>query len=115
MDCHNCHLTTLTGRREFLKAASLLAGSTACCALATPRCQAAADETTKPGVDPADALTIRGHHLFDMLAALGTGKSSHKTLGPVAQKIRANPKIPIKVVVGVDDICGPCQWWDHQK
>ena len=60
-------------------------------------------------------LTIRGHHLFDMLSALGTGESSHKTLGPAALKIRANPKTPIKVVIGVDDICAPCEWWDHDK
>jgi len=52
---------------------------------------------------------------FDMLDALGTGKSSHKTLGPVAQKIRANPRVPIKVVIGADDICAPCEWWDHEK
>jgi hypothetical protein len=50
-----------------------------------------------------------------MLDALGTGKSSHKTLGPVAQKIRANPKRPIKIVIGVDDICAPCEHWDHAK
>ena len=62
-----------------------------------------------------NGITIRGHHLFDMLEALGTGKSSHKTLGPVAQKVRANPKTPIKVVIGVDDICAPCEWWDHDK
>jgi hypothetical protein len=60
-------------------------------------------------------LTIRGHHLFDMLDALGTGKSSHKTLGPVAVKVRANPKTPIKIVIGVDDICAPCEWWDHDQ
>jgi hypothetical protein len=60
-------------------------------------------------------ITIRGHHLFDMLDALGTGKSTHKTLGPVVQKIRASPKTPIKVVIGVDDICNPCEWWDHEK
>jgi hypothetical protein len=50
-----------------------------------------------------------------MLDALGTGKSSHKTLGPVAQKIRVNPKVEIKLVIGVDDICSPCEWWDHEK
>jgi hypothetical protein len=65
--------------------------------------------------EPPQPVVIRGHHLFDMLDALGTGKSSHKTLGPVAQKIRANPKAPIKVVVGVDDICAPCEWWDRAK
>ncbi|MCK5802640.1 MAG: DUF1284 domain-containing protein [Lentisphaeria bacterium] len=58
-------------------------------------------------------LTIRGHHLFDMLGPLATGESNHKTLGPVALGIRANPKTPIKVVIGVDDICAPCEWWDH--
>ena len=61
------------------------------------------------------AITIRGHHLFDMLDALGTGKSTHKTLGPVAEKIRANATVAIKVVVGVDDICAPCEWWDRAK
>ncbi len=60
-------------------------------------------------------LVIRGHHLFDMLDAIGTGKSSHKTLGPVAEKIRTDPSILIKVVIGVDDICSPCEWWDHDK
>jgi len=62
-----------------------------------------------------ETLTIRGHHLFDMLGALATGESKHKTLGPAAQKIRTNPQVPIKVVVGVDDICSPCEWWDHDK
>jgi len=62
-----------------------------------------------------EALTIRGHHLFDMLGALAAGESKHKTLGPVAMQIRANPKVPIKVVIGVDDICAPCEWWDHEK
>jgi len=33
----------------------------------------------------------------------------------VAQKIRANPKVPIKVVIGTDDICAPCEWWDRAK
>ena len=60
-------------------------------------------------------LTIRGHHLFDLLSALATGQSDHKTLGPVAQQIRAHPKTPIMVVIGVDDICSPCQWWCGQK
>jgi len=65
--------------------------------------------------DRTEVIVIRGHHLFDMLDALGTGKSSHKTLGPVAVKIRANPKVPIKLVIGMDDICAPCEWWDHAK
>ena len=60
-------------------------------------------------------LTIRGHHLFDMLGALGTGESKHKTLGPVAKRIRGNARIPIKVVIGVDDICSPCERWDRDK
>lgn len=62
-----------------------------------------------------DMLRIRGHHLFDMLKALATGESTHKTLGPVAQKIRKQPNIPIQLVIGVDDICDPCEWWDHAK
>ena len=60
-------------------------------------------------------LTIRGHHLFDMLDALATGKSDHKTLAPVAQHIRSHPKTAVKVVIGVDDICSPCEWWDHNR
>ena len=60
-------------------------------------------------------ITIRGHHLFDMLEALRIGKDSHKTLGPIAQKIRANPSTPLKIVIGMDDICSPCEWWDHNK
>lgn len=93
--------STATTRRGFLKTTSALA------VLATVEPCAAAPAT--------QAVVIRGHHLFDMLGALGTGQSTHKTLGPVALKIRANPKIPIKLVVGVDDICAPCQWWDHEK
>lgn len=60
-----------------------------------------------------EPITIRGHHLFDMLGALATGQSPHKTLGPVAARIRQNPDTPLRVVVGVDDICSPCEWWDH--
>lgn len=95
-----------TTRREFLKTTSTLAGAAALCPFA-PCCVTRAAE--------GGTVVIRGHHLFDMLDALGTGKSSHKTLGPVAQKVRANPKTPIKVVVGVDDICAPCEWWDRAK
>lgn len=93
--------TPPTTRRGFLKKAVAL------CPLGI-YCAAHAAETSQP-------IAIRGHHLFDMLDALGTGKSTHKTLGPVAQKIRANPNAPIKVVVGVDDICAPCEWWDRAK
>jgi len=90
-------------RRCFLQLTSALAGSAMLCPHA---CGLAADGKT---------VVIRGHHLFDMLAALGTGKSTHKTLGPVAQQIRANPHVSLKIVIGVDDICGPCEWWDHEK
>jgi hypothetical protein len=115
MDCHDGRLTILPGRRDFLKATSLLAGSAVFCTFDASCCEAAAEQTATPARLTAGVITIRGHHLFDMLDALGTGKSSHKTLGPVAQAIRANPKVPIKVVVGVDDICAPCEWWDHEK
>ena len=93
-----------TTRRDFIKTATALAGTAA---LGAPGwCRAAGQSET---------IVIRGHHLFDMLDALGTGKSSHKTLGPVAMKIRANPKATLKLVLGMDDICGPCEWWDHAK
>jgi hypothetical protein len=98
---NNCFTKPSTTRRDFLKTA------VAICPLGF-RCVARA-------VEPSQTIVIRGHHLFDMLDALGTGKSSHKTLGPVALKVRANPKAPIKVVVGVDDICAPCEWWDRAK
>lgn len=93
-------------RRQFLTITTTVAGAAA---LGTWE--------TCPGLEPGPGkpLVIRGHHLFDMLEALGTGKSSHKTLGPVAQKVRANPQVPLKIVVGVDDICSPCEWWDHAK
>lgn len=115
MDCQYRRLTILPGRRDFLVATSLLAGSAILGVLDAPCCEAANDQTAEPTSGAAAVLTIRGHHLFDMLDALGTGKSSHKTLGPVAQKIRANPKVPIKLAVGVDDICAPCEWWDREK
>jgi hypothetical protein len=105
-DCLGAEMPT---RREFLKTTSALAGAAAVGSLGPSQSVRAAE------TEPKALLTIRGHHLFDMLEALGTGKSSHKTLGPVAQQIRANPKVPIKVVVGVDDICAPCEWWDHQQ
>lgn len=95
-----------TTRREFLRTTSNLAGAAALGPLIACGVARAAE---------GGAILIRGHHLFDMLDALGTGKSSHKTLGPVAQKVRAHPKTPIKVVVGVDDICAPCEWWDPAK
>jgi hypothetical protein len=90
-------------RRRFLQV-STLTGAAAFCRLRWSQ-----------SAERAETLTIRGHHLFDMLDALGTGKTSHKTLGPVAIRVRANPRVSIKVVVGVDDICSPCEWWDHQK
>jgi hypothetical protein len=98
-----------------MRAVSVLAGSAVFGSLDASRGEAAAGQAAKPGSEAGGVITIRGHHLFDMLGALGTGKSSHKTLGPVAQKVRSNPKVPIRVVVGVDDICSPCEWWDHEK
>ena len=101
----NDHLPRLSDtRREFIKTASALTGVAVLCPC-----------SVECAVDQPPVINVRGHHLFDMLDALGTGKSSHKTLGPVAQKVRSNPKVPVKVVVGVDDICGPCEWWDHTK
>ncbi|NLS94870.1 MAG: DUF1284 domain-containing protein [Planctomycetaceae bacterium] len=115
MDCQQCWLTIRPSRRNFLRATSLLAGSAVFGALDARCCETAANQPAGPSGDSTSVVTIRGHHLFDMLDALGTGKSSHKTLGPVAQRIRANPKVPIKLTIGVDDICGPCEWWDYGK
>ena len=108
----DCQRTAPT-RRDFLRTASTLGGS----ALVALRFDRSAAGEAKPAQGPLTpgVITIRGHHLFDMLDGLGTGKSSHKTLGPVAQKIRAQPKAPLKIVIGVDDICAPCEWWDHEK
>lgn len=104
---HGHPAKTSVSRLEFLKTTSALAGAAVLCPIGFLR--------TAWAADLPQAIIIRGHHLFDMLDALGTGKSSHKTLGPVAQKIRANPKVPIKLAVGVDDICAPCEWWDRVK
>ena len=101
-------------RRDFLKTTSTLAGSTVFVSLELLT-NSHAEESRQAQGAQAGMLTIRGHHLFDMLDALGTGKTSHKTLGPVAQKIRDNPKVLLKVVIGEDDICSPCDWWDHEK
>jgi len=98
--------TLQTTRREFLKTTSTLTGAAVIFPL-VPCCMVRAAD--------GKATTVRGHHLFDMLDALGTGKSDHQTLGPVAEKIRSHPKAPIKVVIGVDDICATCEWWDHAK
>lgn len=107
---------TCSSRRDFLKATSTLAGSAVFVSL-DMSCGVLAAQSRKAasGTAGGQQLTIRGHHLFDMLDAVGTGKSSHKTLGPVALKVRANPKVPVKVVIGVDDICSPCEWWDHER
>ena len=106
-------------RRDFLRATSALGGSAVLVSLDLSGIAegAPADQpkSAKGPLEPGGVITIRGHHLFDMLEALGTGKSSHKTLGPVAQKIRAHHEVPIKVVIGADDICAPCEWWDHAK
>jgi hypothetical protein len=104
---NDCSAKLSTSRRDFIKTAYALTGAAVLCPLGFCRIACAAE--------PSQTIVIRGHHLFDMLDALGTGKSSHKTLGPVAQKIRANPRAPIKVVVGVDDICASCEWWDRAK
>ncbi|MGI6418983.1 MAG: DUF1284 domain-containing protein [Thermoguttaceae bacterium] len=120
MNCSGDRFASInTTRREFLKTTSTLAGSAALVSLDPGSAARAAEAQQAPatatGLAGPDVVTIRGHHLFDMLDALGTGKSAHKTLGPVAQRIRAQPKVPIKLVIGVDDICNPCASWDHEK
>jgi len=115
MNRQECWLSNCPNRRNFLKATSLLAGSAVFGMRDAPCCEAAASQPAEPTGEAEAVVTIRGHHLFDRLDALGTGKSSHKTLGPIAQRIRANPKAPIKLTIGVDDICAPCEWWDHEK
>jgi hypothetical protein len=108
-----------TNRRKFLKTTATLAGMTMLGSLDLhPLTDVEEKREMKSSyIDSKQGamITIRGHHLFDMLEALRTGKESHKTLGPIAQKIRANPKTPLKIVVGMDDICSPCEWWDHNK
>lgn len=120
MNAPENHLRKVSAtRRDFLQATSALGGSAVLVSLgASLRGEGAPADQPEPAkapLSPGGVITIRGHHLFDMLDALATGKSTHPTLGPVAQKIRANPKVSIKLVIGVDDICAPCEWWDHQK
>jgi len=104
---------TTPSRRDFLKTTSAL--GTLGLGLVVQPALSAETKPAESGSRPSQPIVIRGHHLFDMLGALGTGESKHKTLGPVAQRIRANPKVPLKLVIGMDDICGPCEQWDHQK
>lgn len=116
----NNHFSSLsTNRCKFLKATATLVGMTGIGFLNLHQVVSAVEikemKSVDRGTKQGAMMTIRGHHLFDMLGALGTGKSSHKTLGPVAQKIRAIPKTPLKIVIGMDDICSPCEWWDHDK
>jgi len=66
-------------------------------------------------------ITIRGHHLFCLLEPLcgidlpNALFNDHKTLNSVADKILENPGMQIKIIVGPDDICLPCQYWDNAK
>ena len=76
--CPDCEQESFT-RRDFLKATSTLAGLAVLVSLDLSRSVQAADkeqtQPDQPGVEREKPLTIRGHHLFDMLGALGTGKS----------------------------------------
>ena len=56
-------------------------------------------------------LAVRTHHLMCVSRGALTG-SKHPTLSPLLELIRKEPGRTIRVVVGPDDICIPCPYWD---
>lgn len=65
-------------------------------------------------------MNLRVHHFYDIIRDFGSGKeikahpyghSYHK----VAEKIRKNPHLKIKIVVGVDDVCVGCKFLQNGK
>ncbi|NLX59228.1 MAG: DUF1284 domain-containing protein [Phycisphaerae bacterium] len=56
-------------------------------------------------------LAVRTHHLMCVSRGALTG-SKHPTLSPLLELIRKEPGRLIRVVVGPDDICIPCPYWN---
>jgi hypothetical protein len=55
-------------------------------------------------------LRLRAHHLGCVLGFAGHGYDGPFTanLAAVAARVRDDPDLPILVVDGMDDVCGPC-------
>ena len=56
-------------------------------------------------------LTVRTHHLV-CLAEYAVDGGDHPTLPILLRAFRENPDRSVRVVVGPDDICTPCPYWD---
>jgi hypothetical protein len=63
-----------------------------------------------------NVIRIKPHHFIDFMTALGEGKvvfephpSGHADY-LIAHKLAQNPLRPLQVVLGVDDVCFPCQF-----
>jgi hypothetical protein len=62
----------------------------------------------------AKPLAVRTHHLMCVSRGAATG-SQHPTLTPLLELIRKEPGRLIRVVVGPDDICIPCPYWNGSE
>ena len=60
---------------------------------------------------PEGTLTVRAHHLV-CLAHHAVYGDEHPTLPILLEAVREDPERRVRVVVGPDDICLPCPYWD---
>ena len=62
-----------------------------------------------------DMISIKPHHVVDIITALGEGKTEFKpherghALHIVAEEILDNPDVNLKIELGADDLCKPCR------
>ncbi len=59
-------------------------------------------------------IEICGHHVFNIIWAYGMGKehlgSKSNHFIKIFREVMATPSVEVKVIVGVDDVCGPCEY-----
>ena len=59
-------------------------------------------------------LRICGHHVFNIIWAHGMGKEhlgdKSNDFIEVFRKVMDNPSVEVEVIIGLDDICGPCKY-----
>jgi len=65
-------------------------------------------------------MNLRIHHFFDIIRDFGSGKEikSHPyghSYHQVAEMIRKNPHLEIKIVVSADDVCVGCKFLQDEK
>ena len=61
----------------------------------------------------SEPRNVRAHHL-GCLAHFAVYGGEHPTLPILLDAFRAEPDRSVRVVVGPDDICEPCPYWDGQ-